>query len=146
VWADVVNTNYIMPWDFYSLRATWTGYAAFEDGFNPFGDPLASAVLYDPEYAGASASRLVGTATFLAESVLLPAGATMETQAAAKAGGNWFTRNVFRWGTNSHGPHFHLGPGERVMNAHRILLPTFRGARNWWYHASAVVRRWIGGL
>ncbi|HRS17566.1 MAG TPA: hypothetical protein P5234_15125, partial [Thermoanaerobaculaceae bacterium] len=143
---ELENLNWVDSSDLVSARATGYGLAGFVDGVVPFYDPLAAAGAYDPGFPGVAASQQIGALTRDIDLALWSAGATMETQAAATSGGNWVTRNVFRWGTYHHGPHFHLGPGTRVVEAHRILLPSFQGARGWWFHANAVVSRWMRSL
>jgi RHS repeat-associated protein len=57
-------------WSGFSLETSSEADAAFLDGINPFGNPLANTGLYDPCDKGLQWSRGIGTATGIAESIL----------------------------------------------------------------------------
>ncbi len=136
---------YLRPGDFSFGRTgdvSKMGLAAFADGVVPFADPFENMGVYNPDELGLEYSRTIGELTRDAEIAIASAGATMETAAGAKSGGNYVTRNVFRWGTpkGPHGQwHFHLGPGKAM----RWHLPSEFGT--WRHHAAAIVTRWLRG-
>jgi RHS repeat-associated protein len=105
------------------------GLAAYADGLVPIPsvEPFKWAGVYDPSEPGMTSTKVIGTVV----SIAATAGLTAETRAGAQ-GGNWLTRNVFRWGVDRQGPHglhFHLGPGKPLMRHH---LP--KQIRQWFYH------------
>jgi RHS repeat-associated protein len=75
-------------WGGFSLETSSEADAAFLDGINPFGNPLANAGLYDPCDKSLQASRHIGTATGVVEASLLAAGAGAELWSAGLNGGD----------------------------------------------------------
>jgi hypothetical protein len=61
-------------WSGFSLETSSEADAAFLDGINPFGNPLANAGLYDPCDKGLQWSKSIGSWTRDAELTLAPAG------------------------------------------------------------------------
>src|SRR5437588_3529176 len=91
-------------------RVTGHALAAFADGVIPdipfckacdeYTDPFAASGVYDPNDPGMRSAQVIGSTTRDIEFALLSAGGTMETKAGAD-GGNWVTKNAFRWGKGS---------------------------------------------
>jgi RHS repeat-associated protein len=71
-------------WSGFSLETSSEADAAFLDGINPFGNPLANAGLYDPCDKSLQASRHIGTATGIIELTLLTGGGISLDAAGAK--------------------------------------------------------------